>query len=281
MKILIIGANGMLGHSLFRHFKKNHEVLGLARSKSWNEEILSGYDISEEEKIENKISEFRPDCVLNCVGIIKQLKESKDYETSIKANALWPHILAGICSKYGSKMIHFSTDCVFTGKDGNYDENSHTDARDLYGLSKFLGEVSYDHTMTLRTSIIGHEISTHVSLIDWFLNQDKECKGFTKAIYSGFPTNSVGRIIEEYIFPKFLAGEYSGLYHMSSNPISKYDLLKIVAKVYGKDIEINAFDDFEIDRSLNSDRFRKDFNYTPESWEFLIEEMNELFKEMK
>ncbi len=178
-------------------------------------------------------------------------------------------------------MIHFSTDCVFTGDSGNYTEESFADSRDLYGLSKYLGEVSYDHTLTIRTSIIGHEIKSNVSLVDWFLSQENECKGFTKAIYSGFPTNSLARIIEKIILPKFMQGEVSGLYHVSTEPISKYDLLKKIASVYKKEINIIPYEDFEIDRSLNSDRFRAEFNYQPESWGYLVEEMHTLYKEME
>ncbi|MEH0860062.1 dTDP-4-dehydrorhamnose reductase family protein [Halobacteriovorax sp. DPLXC-1] len=280
MKILIIGANGMLGQSLFRHFSKNYEVHGVARSNSWHPSVKSGIDVQNNESIEAVFSEFKPDLVLNCVGIIKQLKESKDNEISIFTNALWPHRLASICSKFNAKMIHFSTDCVFTGSEGNYTEESNADSRDLYGLSKYLGEVAYDHTLTIRTSIIGHEIKSNVSLVDWFLSQDNECKGFTKAIYSGFPTNSLARIIDTIILPKFMKGDVSGLYHVSSNPISKYELLKIIADVYGKNINIIPYDEFEIDRSLNSKRFQNEFNYTPESWKDLIEEMYTLYKEM-
>ncbi len=280
MKILIIGANGMLGQSLFRYFSKNFKVLGLARSDSWHPAVKSGIDVENSESVEAVFSEFKPDLVLNCVGIIKQLKESKDNEISIFTNALWPHRLASICSKFNAKMIHFSTDCVFTGSEGNYTEESIADSRDLYGLSKYLGEVAYDHTLTIRTSIIGHEINSNVSLVDWFLSQENECKGFTKAIYSGFPTNSLARIIDTIILPKFMKGDVSGLYHVSSNPINKYELLKIIADVYGKDINIIPYDDFEIDRSLNSTRFQKEFGYTPESWEELVKEMHTLYKEM-
>ncbi|WP_412473945.1 dTDP-4-dehydrorhamnose reductase family protein [Halobacteriovorax sp. YZS-1-1] len=280
MKILIIGANGMLGQSLYRHFSKKFETLGLARSKSWHPEVKTGFNIENTELIENQFKEFAPDLVLNCVGVIKQLKESSDNEISIFTNALWPHKLASICKKYNSKMIHFSTDCVFTGDDGNYTEESVPDSRDLYGLSKYLGEVSYDHTLTIRTSIIGHEIKSNVSLVDWFLSQESECKGFTKAMYSGYPTNSLARVIEKIILPKFMQGEVSGLYHVSTEPISKYDLLKKIASVYKKEINIIPYEDFKIDRSLNSDKFRAEFNYQPESWDYLVEEMHSLYKEM-
>ncbi|MFG1592809.1 dTDP-4-dehydrorhamnose reductase family protein [Halobacteriovorax sp. CON-3] len=281
MKILIIGANGMLGQSLFRYFSKKFEVLGISRGKAWHQDIKSGYDVENTQLIENLFNDFNPDLVFNCVGIIKQLKESKDNEVSIFTNALWPHRLASICSKYNSKMIHFSTDCVFTGREGNYTEDSVADSRDLYGLSKYLGEVAYDHTLTIRTSIIGHEIKSNVSLIDWFLSQENECKGFSKAIYSGFPTNSLARVIDIVILPRFMKGDVSGLYHVSSDPINKYDLLKIVAEVYKKEINIIPYDDFVLDRSLNSDRFRKEFNYQPESWKDLIKEMHTLYLEME
>lgn len=281
MKILIIGSNGMLGHSLYRYFSRKYDVIATARSKAWDKDILEGYDISDIKKFENLIHAEKPNLVFNCVGIIKQLNESKDNEICIHANALWPHQLASICKKNNSKLIHFSTDCVFSGENGMYTEASVADSRDLYGLSKYLGEVHYDHTLTLRTSIIGHELNSNVSLVDWFLSQVENCKGFRKAIYSGFPTNSLARVIDKYVLERFLSGQVHGLYHISTDPINKYDLLKLVASKYNKNIEIEPYDDFAIDRSLNSTRFQKKFGYKPDSWEDLVNEMHELYLEVK
>lgn len=273
MKILILGASGMLGHALYSELKKKHEVWGTVRSKKWHPTLLEGFDVDNLIKIDELVAQVKPDFVINCIGIIKQLKASKDKIASIEVNSLWPHRLAEICERHNAKMIHFSTDCVFSGAKGNYIESDLADARDTYGLSKFMGEVDYPHTLTLITSIIGHELSSNVSLVDWFLSQKVECKGFTKAIYSGFPTVVVAKFLSDYIFNNFI----SGVYHFSSDPISKYDLLKLVAQEYKKDIIIHPSDELVIDRSLNSDRLRKELNFQPQSWPEMIKMMHEQY----
>lgn len=276
MKIIVMGASGMLGHLLYSEFKKNHQVWGTVRDKAWTPELLTGYGIENLIKIEELIAEKKPDIVINCIGAIKQHKqhkENKDKIFSLEVNSLWPHRLAEICERHGAKMIHFSTDCVFSGNKGNYVESDLADSRDTYGLSKFIGEVDYPHTLTLRTSIIGHELNSHVSLIDWFMSQKNECRGFTHAIFTGFPTIVVARFLEDEIFRKFI----SGVYHFSSEPINKYELLKLVAEVYGKKINIVPSSELKIDRSLNSDRLRTELNWKPESWPSMIKAMHEHF----
>lgn len=263
----------MLGHVLYSELKKNHTVWGTVRSNKWNPELLSGYEVNDLDKIEKLISEIKPDFVINCIGIIKQLKESKNKIVSIEVNSLWPHQLAEICENHKAQMIHFSTDCVFSGLKGNYFETDLADSRDIYGLSKYMGEVDYPHTLTLRTSIIGHELDTNVSLVDWFLSQSLECKGFTKAVYSGFPTIEVARFLNEYVFNDFA----SGIYQFSSEPINKYELLKLIAETYHKSITINPSDEIKIDRSLNSDRLRTRYSFIPESWPLMISKMHEHF----
>ncbi len=167
-------------------------------------------------------------------------------------------------------MIHISTDCIFSGSKGNYTEADLSDATDLYGRTKYLGEVEYPHCVTLRTSIIGHELKTDLSLIDWFLNQTGIVKGFTKAMYTGFPTIEMERIITNSVIPN---ETLSGTYQVSSAPISKYDLLSLVKSVYKKQIDIERFDDFAIDRSLDSSKFQLATGYKPPSWDEMIEDM--------
>ena len=177
-----------------------------------------------------------------------------------------------ICRSAGARMIHISTDCVFDGKKGNYTENDSSTADDLYGRSKFLGEVAYPpHCLTLRTSIIGHELKGKLGLVEWFLAQEGKVRGFTHAIYSGFPTIEFARIITDYILPR---PELTGVYHVSSDPVSKYDLLNLVAKKYGKKIEIEPYDDFRQDRSLDSSLFRRLTGYMPPSWPELVDQMH-------
>lgn len=276
-KVLILGASGMLGHVLFTELQKEHNVFGTVRTKSNlpfkdDRGIISGITIEDLSGLENIIKIVTPDIVINCIGIIKQLQESKNKIVSIEINALFPHKLAEICETYGARLIHFGTDCVFSGEKGNYSESELADARDTYGLTKFMGEVDYLHALTLRTSIIGHELNSSVSLLDWFLSQDKNCKGFTKAIFSGFPTITVARFLNNYIFPN---EKLHGIYNFSSEPISKYELLQKISKQYGKNIDLIPSEQLVIDRSLNSNKLRNEINFKPASWDDMIAEMHE------
>lgn len=283
-KILILGANGMLGGSLHRHFTNSiHQVIGTVRSeKSLNqiramgfENILKNVEVTDYARIQNLAETFKPDYIFNCVGLIKQLDAGNCPTTAIEINSLVPHKLAEIASMNGSKLIHFSTDCIFSGNKGGYVEDDTPDACDIYGRSKLLGEVGYGGHLTLRTSIIGHEIDTNLSLVDWFLSQDGSVNGYSNAVFSGLPTCYIAQFIEKYIFS---FPNISGVYHLSVDPIDKFSLLTLIKKVYLKNTVINNFESFRIDRSLNSDLLRKTVNYTPPSWEELIEIMYEEYK---
>ena len=280
-KILILGATGMLGHTLFKHFSKmdSFDVNATARSlegfSCWFgmeqlERIIGNVSAENFDSVERVIDDIRPDVLINCIGIIKQLEESSDPLKAITVNALFPHKVANTCKNSGARMIQISSDCVFSGEKGNYTEDDKSDAEDLYGRTKFLGEVYYPHCITLRTSIIGHELNSKYGLIDWFLSQDGHTKGFTKAIFSGFPAVELMRIIAEYVIPN---RALSGLYHLSAEPISKYELLELVAERYGKEIEIEPYDDFCLDRSLASTRFSELTGYKPPSWPELVDVM--------
>ncbi|RDB41815.1 SDR family NAD(P)-dependent oxidoreductase [Halomonas sp. DQ26W] len=286
MKLLIIGANGMLGGSLHRYFSSDagYQVMGSVRSLQAADRIkIMGFnniycqvEASKPPSIITALSSFKPDYVLNCVGIIKQLSVSDSPVSSIKINSLFPHELAEICSEYKAKLIHFSTDCVFSGETGYYQESDIPDARDIYGKSKLLGEVDYGGHLTLRTSIIGHEIDSPISLIGWFLSQKNSINGYDKAIFSGFPTVYVAEFLDRYVFN----GEnISGLYHFSSDPISKHELLKIVNEKYSLGINIQRNIEFKIDRSLNSNLLRKELSFTPPSWNELVDKMHREFLE--
>lgn len=282
-RILILGAGGMLGHVLFRSLSQRRpgEVFASVRSlnglpPSWRARyagsIYQGVDADNFDSIVRMMAVVRPTTVINCIGIIKQLPEAEDSITSIAVNALFPHRLAQLCAASGARLIHISTDCVFDGKKGAYTESDTSNATDLYGRTKHLGELNYPHCLTVRTSIIGHELRSNVSLVDWFLSQTQPVKGFTKALYSGFPTIEIVSILEKHILPN---KELSGLYQVSAETINKYDLLKIVAQVYGKQIEIQPFDGFVLDRSLDSSRFRAATGYIPPSWADLISAMHQ------
>lgn len=285
-KVLILGGTGMLGHMLFTQLslQKNLDVYATARTSSglslWFssdlvKKIRADVDVDNFDTVIRAFASIQPDIVINCIGLIKQLPMASDPLSAITINSLLPHRISMICRCAGARMIHISTDCVFDGKKGDYTEHDSSNADDLYGRSKFLGEVAYlPHCLTLRTSIIGHELKGKLGLIEWFLAQEGKVRGFTHAIYSGFPTIELARIITDYILPN---PELTGIYHVSSDPVSKYDLLKLVAKKYGKKIEIEPFDDFRQDRSLDSSLFRRLTGYMPPSWPELVDKMYQDF----
>lgn len=279
MKILILGGDGMLGHQLLNSFKDRFDVK-VTLKKNINEytkynlfthdNCFDNVDVIHFEKLATVIEDFKPNVVINAVGIVKQRKDSKEIIPSLEVNALLPHKLSLECGKYNTRVIHISTDCVFSGKTGMYDEESFADADDIYGRTKYLGEISLNNCLTLRTSIIGRELSRHKSLLDWFLAQNGPIKGYKNAIFSGFTTIELARIIEMMIlkYP-----EASGTYNVSSEPINKYDLLKMISEVLNHKIEIISDEAFSCNRSLSSELFRKNFNYTPPSWLSMITEL--------
>ena len=285
MKILILGAYGMLGHKLFLTFSKRFDTFATCRSfhKKWShilpkERLFADVHADNFDSVIRAVQLVAPDVVINCIGIVKQLDAAKDPIIAITINALFPHHLALICKNAGARLIHFSTDCVFNGVKGNYTEDDPSDANDLYGRTKFLGELSLPHCVTLRTSIIGHELNGRLGLIDWFLSQEGKVRGFTQAIYTGFPTVEMARIIAEYVIPN---EDLSGLYQVSSSPISKYELLRLVADQYNKRIEIEPYAEFSCDRSLDSSRFRATTSYRPPSWEELVTLMHDDFMKIE
>lgn len=281
-KVLILGATGMLGHELLRDFtRRGFTVYATARGKDgldrwFGPELLQNIhapvDAGDFPSVQRVIGDLHPDVLINCIGVIKQLAGAKDPLQCIEINALFPHRLAQACQEAGTRLIHISTDCVFSGKKGMYREDDFPDCDDLYGRTKLLGEVDYPHAVTLRTSIIGHELHSNVSLIDWFLSQEGRVRGFSGAIYSGFPTVEMSRIIADVVLPR---PELTGLYHVSSEPITKHELLRLVAGEYGKRIEIEEYDDFHCDRSLDSSRFRAATGYLPPDWPQLVARMHE------
>lgn len=284
-RILIFGATGMLGSTIFRSYsdEPHFETFGTIRNPTdahlfdpqLNDSLIPNVYLEGEAGIMEAFSVSQPDVVINCVGIIKQQSRAKDHLQSLEINSRLPHRLAKYCSMVGARLIHFSTDCVFSGTDGRYTEDDFPDARDLYGRTKYLGEVSYENAITLRTSIVGHELTSNNSLVDWFLSQSGEIKGFKKAIFSGLPTIEVARVVSEFVIPN---SELHGVYHLSVNPISKYDLLRLVAKIYEKHIKIVPDDQISIDRSLNSERFRAATGFSPKPWSELIEDMYKTYR---
>lgn len=278
--VLIVGASGMLGSTVMRFFagSPGYRVWGSARSGGFlrympnelHERMLMGIDVKNPDNLHRLFDETEPDVVINCIGLVKQLAEADDPLSAITINAILPHRMARLCKLTGARLVHVSTDCVFSGSKGNYLESDQPDADDLYGRSKLLGEVDYPHAVTLRTSIIGHELSSAKSLISWFLSQNGEINGYTKAVFSGLPTVEFARIVRDVVIPN---RELHGLYHLSAEPISKFDLLTLVGRVYGKSTALIPIDLPVIDRSLDSTRFREATGYIPPDWSSLIRSM--------
>jgi dTDP-4-dehydrorhamnose reductase len=281
MRILILGSTGMLGHVLFTELSMKHdlEVYATVRSlnsvtKRFPEHIISrikpNIDARDLTSVEDVLQTIRPEVVINCIGLVKQLPLEKDPITAITINSLFPHQLALACKNIGARLIHISTDCVFNGKKGNYTEKDLSDAENLYGRTKYLGEVTCSHCLTLRTSIIGHELEKKLGLIEWFMAQRGSIQGYTKYIYTGFPTVELANIIKNYVIPN---KELKGIYQASSDPISKYELLKLIAQRYEKQININPYDGICLDHSLNSEAFRHATGYKPPPWPEMIAKM--------
>tara|TARA_A100001011_G_scaffold359425_1_gene405924 strand:+ start:393 stop:1280 length:888 start_codon:yes stop_codon:yes gene_type:complete len=280
-KILIIGASGMIGNSILAFLlkKNNYSIFATIRSsntfkapKSSSEyHLFKNIDAENKKSLERVFNKVNPDIVINCVGIVKQSKEMKNIYKVIYLNSLLPHYLQNLCKSHSSRFINIGTDCVFSGLKGNYSEKDLPDATDLYGRSKYLGETSSRNTITLRTSLIGHEYKNAYGLLEWFLSQNKVVEGYKKAIFSGLTVIEFANIVNEYVIPN---NKLMGLYHISADPISKYDLLLLIKKIYSKNIIIVPENKkMAIDHSINSFSFRKATGFMPKTWQLMIEEM--------
>lgn len=283
MKVLVLGVTGMLGNAVFRVFAADAacQTWGTLRNASAlhhfpqdsHAYLLCGVDVLDQDALIAVMSRVKPDVVINCVGLIKQLADARDPLTALPINAMLPHRLARLCELVGARLIHISTDCIFSGRKGLYLESDLSDAEDLYGKSKYIGELhDLPHAITLRTSIIGHELGSNYALVDWFLSQEGGVKGFTKAIFSGLPTVELARVIKDFVVPH---PQLNGLYHVAAKPIDKFRLLSLVAAQYGKVIDIRPDDALVIDRSLDGSRFREATGYVAPEWPELIRRMYE------
>jgi dTDP-4-dehydrorhamnose reductase len=273
----------MLGHKLFQILREEFPgtLGGVRRSIKGRalaaiplfegDDVLPGLDAEKFDTIRLGLEAFRPDFTINCVGVIKQRDAAADPVTSITVNALFPHQLAEATATWGGRVIHFSTDCVFSGRKGNYTEEDPSDALDLYGKTKALGEVSYPNALTLRTSIIGRELDQHRSLVDWFLAQNGgRVRGFRRAIFSGVTTIEMAKVVARVIRQR---PGLSGVFQVSSDPISKYDLLHLIRQAYGLDISIEADDQETCDRSMCGRKFTEATGWVAPQWPEMVREL--------
>jgi dTDP-4-dehydrorhamnose reductase len=273
----------MLGHKMFQILGARFHDTGCTMRGRPDEPLFAGVDLLRTKAVipevdaadlvvlDRLIADLRPQTIVNCIGIVKQRPEARDAIPSITLNALLPHRLAAVAKTVGARVIHFSTDCVFSGREGGYTEDDVSDAADLYGRSKFLGEVKGPNALTLRTSIIGRELYNFASLLEWFLAQKgKTINGFRQVLYSGVTTNLMARLVGDLIdhHPTL-----TGLYQVAGPWISKHDLLCLARNAFKLDVDIVP-DDVEVnDRTLVGDRFRAATGFVAPSWEEMLTEV--------
>lgn len=285
MRCLIVGGNGMLGHQLLRSWQSRHDVRATVRGplhRYSSSGVLhagntfAGIEVQAapaegQTPLQRVLQEFRPQVVVNAVGVIKQRDAARDPLPCLEINAVFPHRLADWCEEIGARLIHLSTDCVFDGTRGNSTTADRPTAYDRYGLSKFLGEVQRPTAVTLRTSIIGLELEQKRSLVEWFLAQRGTIRGFRRAIYSGFTTLEMARVIELVMTE---CPDLHGLWQVASTPISKFDLLSRLQQLLDRrDVQIEPDDEFCCDRSLCGLAFAERTGYQAPTWDQMLSEL--------
>jgi dTDP-4-dehydrorhamnose reductase len=284
MKILILGSSGLLGNTLTKYFFQNNsfQTFGTLRDFSkiyffrekYHRNFIEFSNILDFVELEKKIRDIKPNVIINCLGLTnKQRIVNFDLvQQYIKINSLFPHKLCEICSRHSVRLIHFSSDCVFSGLKGFYNENDFADPIDIYGKSKLMGELNYKNSITIRKSVIGHEITSKNGLLEWFLNQRNDVEGYKKVFFSGLTVLELGKIIVDYILPR---NNLNGLFNIAGQTISKFQLLKIIADVYQKPIEIIPNELINIDRSLDASKFNKLTGYESQPWPELVKAMHD------
>lgn len=266
MKILVLGSEGMLGHVVKLYFlEQGHDVKGTSRSGNKDYTFDATKNITDIEKF---IDDFKPEVIINCIGILNKVAEDNK-SLAVTINSYLPHYLDEICRNRGIKFIHVSTDCVFDGKQGDYTEDSFRTATDFYGRSKALGEINNDANLTLRTSIVGPDKNQNgIGLFQWFMNQENETNGFDKVIWTGVTTLELAKCME-----KSIANNITGLRHAVNNQkIDKYSLLQLFKKYFNKDIIINRKSDYVSDKSVVR---TTDFDFEIPSYDQMVQEMSE------
>jgi len=273
----------MLGHQVVQRLAPSHEVVATVRKPPIaavaaalkGARVISGVDVRLRPALD-LVLEVRPDAVVNAAGIVKQREAAMEAVESIQVNSLFPHQLAGACREANARLIHISTDCVFSGLRGDYREGDIPDPIDLYGRSKLLGEVSEPRCLTIRTSMIGLELANFSSLIEWFLRQQGVVAGYRRALWNGLTTIELARLIDLLMRDQ---PELNGVWHVSGQTVSKYDLLVSLAAMLGRNVALHPDDEVVIDRSLNSERFRVTAGYDAPSWEAMVSELAAAIRE--
>jgi dTDP-4-dehydrorhamnose reductase len=278
MKALILGGGGMLGHKLFQVLGEAMETWASFQEAGgpWSRLALyrdsgravPGVNALEFATVAAAIRQLRPTVVVNCIGVVKQLASATDPVLSLSINSLLPQRLAQLRATEGFRLVHLSTDCVFSGRKGSYVESDAADPEDLYGHTKLLGEVNGTGCLTVRTSMIGRELGRSTGLLEWFLAQrGRRVRGYRNAIYTGFTTLALARILRDIIVAH---PALTGLYHVASPALSKYDLLVRMRDALGLNIEVEPYDDPPYDRSLSPARFVAATGCSLPGWDEMI-----------
>ncbi len=282
MKILILGGNGMIGHKMYQVLSQDfpdtwvilrQKIGDLAAKGVFNQQkVIDKVDLSDLRKLSSILDDLNPDVIINAAGITIRRGINNKISYSILVNSVLPHFLdEWISGKDAKRLIHFSTDCVFSGKSGSYTDEAEPDATDYYGKTKALGEVKTTQTLTLRGSMIGRELENHTELLEWFLAQKgKTIKGFSNVIYSGITTVRMAKLVKMILhqFPLL-----SGVYNVSSVPISKYDLLLLFRKTFELDVEIEKDESYSSRKDLISENFFQEIGISSPQWTDLITEL--------
>jgi dTDP-4-dehydrorhamnose reductase len=283
MRVLILGGSGMLGHKLWQWLAPRFDAYVTFRGAASvyartglfdAARALSGVSAQDFDSVARAFAAVRPEAVVNCIGVVKQDAAAKDPLVSIAINSLFPHRLAQLARASGARLVHLSTDCVFTGRAGNYDEAAKPDAEDLYGRTKLLGEVSGEGCLTLRTSMIGRELAGAHGLLEWFLAQEGvgRVRGFKRAVFSGFTTDALADLLAEVLSTH---ADLSGVWHAAADPINKFDLLSLIKESYGLRVEVEPDESFICDRSLDGSRFRAATGIRAPAWPEMIRRMRD------
>jgi len=279
MRLLVVGGDGMLGHRLLAQLGPVHEVrvtlrrplAAYAGHGLYSEANAEpGIDVRDFGAVLDVLDRFRPEAVVNAAGIVKQRPEARSAVPSIEVNALFPQRLAAACRRAGARLVHLSTDCVFSGRRGGYTEADEPDPQDLYGRTKLLGEVDDGACLVLRSSIIGLELGNRLGLVEWFLAQQGPVRGFRHAVYTGLTTAEMARVIDRVLAKH---PELAGLWHVAAEPVGKDDLLRSLAAHLGRDVEVRPDETVRCDRSLSAERFRLATGWDPPTWDDMLGEL--------
>ncbi len=269
LKVLVLGSTGLIGHQVFNYLVKTekYELYNISYRKKLNPETIL-CDIRNQDEFIGLVKSISPNIIINCIGILIQ-GSNLNPENAIFINAYFPHRLMSLADELNSKLIHISTDCVFSGaKEMPYIEKDFKDGKDTYAKSKGLGEIINKNHLTLRTSVVGPELKRDgEELFHWFMSQTGEVNGFTKAIWSGVTTLILAKVVDWAIDYKI-----TGLYHVTNNKsIDKFTLLNLMKKYTKKNILINPFDDKVLNKSFIDTR--KELNFEIPTYDEMIKDM--------